>query len=325
MKTLAVSIPTYKRPELLHRCLEALAEQCRDHQVDIHVFDDSCCDINLPVLSDWCARFPGILVHYNPVNLGIDRNIDQCVSAPDADFVWIIGEDDLARSGAIGAILHVLDLRRPEYLFVNYQYISNDYKNLLHVAAVAVREGSWRAGEFLAAYGWATGFLGGNVVNKTRWDSLDRQFMGTYFNHVGKIFSGLAPLDTIEVISAPQVYNRAESLDSFTWLKDCFEVTAGFGQMIEKLILVRPEWNTDARLCLAKFQGNLDLRNLKSILMLRALGVYDLAKYRTYLSDQKLWPIYALLARIPVGVVKPFYTGYRVLKAWTGKQRTPPA
>jgi glycosyltransferase involved in cell wall biosynthesis len=318
MKPLAVAIPTYKRPELLRRCLEALGAQCARHDVDIHVYDDSCSDINKPVYDAMGALYPGLRVQYNPVNLGIDRNIDQCITAPDARYVWMIGEDDLAADGAIDALMERLKNSSPEYVFLNYQYISNDYRTLLHVAAPEAVDGPRSAGEFFANLGWATGFLGANVVNKSHWDATSTAYMGTYFNHVGKIFSELSPDGVVEVIARPMVYNRAESLESFTWIKDTFEVNSGFGDMVRALSRHCPAWAAQGALGLLRFEEKMDLRNFKALMVLRALGVYDLDKYRTYVSARPAWPVYAIIAVMPKSVMRFLYRGFKAMTTRRG-------
>lgn len=318
VQTLAIAIPSYKRPDLLARCLKALGAQCVRSAVPIYVFDDSCGDVNRQVYADFNARFPVLRVHYNPVNLGIDRNIDQCITAPDALYVWMIGEDDLAADGSVDALLARLRSSSPEYVFVNYQYISNDYRTLLHVAAPEAMDGARSAGEFFAALGWATGFLGANVVNKANWDPTSTAYIGTFFNHVGKIFSGLSPDGVVEVIARPMVYNRAESLESFSWIKDTFEVNAGFGNMVCKLSQNCPAWTAQAARCLTLFEQKMDLRNFKALMVLRALGVYDLEKYRTYVSARPAWPLYALIAVMPRPLMKMLYRWFRAVSTRRG-------
>ncbi len=314
MKTFAVSIPTFNRPQLLRRCLQALVTQCAQCSVDVYVFDDSCSDVNRPIYDEFCQNFPCLHVKFNSTNLGIDNNIDQCITEPAAQYVWVIGEDDLVCAGAIETLMKVLLVSKPDYVFVNYQYISNDYNTLLHVATEEAKSGASPAGRFFAEHGWATGFLGANVVNKARWDALSTDYMGTYFNHVGKIFSQLSPRDEIHVISEPLIFNRAESLDSFTWLNDCFEVNAGFGKMIHVLSGNCPEWAADAQDALVNFQRKIDLRNLKSVMVLRALGAYDSQKYKTYMRTLPLWPLYRLVAVMPVSLMRKLYAGYRAVK-----------
>lgn len=312
--TLAVSIPTYNRPELLRRCLLELAPQCDENGVLLHVFDDSCSPINQHVYSEISAKWACLRVILNDQNLGIDRNIDRCVSKPDADYVWVIGEDDLVVTGAVSAVLWRLKAR-PAYLFVNYRYISNDYSTLLHVAVPNAMDGSRRAGEFFAGSGWATGFLGANVIDRRRWQVEDQTFLDTYFNHVGKIFSQLRPDDPILVIAEPLVRNRAESLGSFTWINDAFEVNAGFRQMLELLILQDSQWAEAVTGAAKGFEDNIRFYNLKTMFVLRALGIYNMKKYREHLRGRPGHWAYACVALTPVMPLKALYRSFKWLRS----------
>ncbi len=312
--TLAVSIPTYKRPELLRRCLLELAPQCDEHGVSLHVFDDSCSSINQHVYEEISAKWNCLRVSLNDQNLGIDRNIDRCVSKPDAEYVWVIGEDDLVVAGAVSAVLRRLKTR-PAYLFVNYRYISNDYRRPLHVAVRDAIDGSLRADEFFAGAGWATGFLGANVVDRRRWQVEDQTFLGTYFNHVGKIFSQLLPDEPVLVIAEPLVLNRAESLGSFTWIKDAFEVNAGFGQMLELLLRQQPQWTEAVAGAARCFEDNIRFYNLKTMFVLRALGIFNLGKYREHLRGRPGHWAYLCVALTPVMPLKGIYRSFKWLRS----------
>lgn len=314
MKTLAVSIPTYKRPELLGRCLEALAKQCNPRGVEIHVFDDSCSKINFGIYENLGQIYPNIHIHLNQNNLGIDANIDQCISHPNTRFVWVIGEDDLVADGSIDLILKRLESVNPNYLFVNYQYISNDYKRKLEVALPEMPDGMCSAGAFFEKNGWATGFLGANIVNRKNWDLRNEDYLGTYFNHVGKIFSALDPRDEILVIKEPLIFNRAESLNSFTWLKECFEVMEGFGFMANSLGIKRPIWSDYAKKCLKNYNEKINFMNIKSLLVLRAYGVYDIKKYRKHIMEIKKSKIYLFISLLPIDILFISYNFYKKCK-----------
>jgi hypothetical protein len=168
------------------------------------------------------------------------------------------------------------------------------------------------AGDFLRLHGWAVGFLGANIINKSCWDISDTRYIGTYFSHVGKIFSQLKPNDKIYAISEELIYNRAESLDSFSWLKDCFEVNAGFGEMIKILSDHLPIWSADADKSLMCFEKKMNIKNTKSLLVLRAFGVYNYEKYRQYLQGESLYFVYAFVALLPVPLVSYAYKVFRL-------------
>ena len=314
MKALAVSIPTFKRPELLERCLEALAKQCITRGVEIYVFDDSCSDINRKVYEKLVPIYPNIQVNINARNFGIDKNIDQCITVPQSSYVWVIGEDDLVENGAIDLILERIESIHPEYMFVNYQYISNDYKRRLDVAIPEMIDQTYAAGVFFEKNGWATGFLGANIVNKKNWDSKCVDYLGTYFNHVGKIFSALDPSDEITAITKPIIFNRAESLNSFSWLHECFEVMEGFGFMTDSLGRSKPIWENYAKRCLVNYNNKINFMSYKSLLVLRAHGVYNIQKYQKHIAGLNKSKLYLLISILPINLLYKTYNIFKTFK-----------
>ena len=316
-KLLTVSVPSYKRPQHLKKCLLALAPQCMEASVLLNVYDDSCDDTNLDVYLELSKEFPCLTVKYNPKNLGIDNNIDQCISDPDTDYVWVIGEDDLVIDGAIDRIVTSLKSLRPICLVVNYQYTNDDYKTRNCIAITNLSDGYHPAGQFFSEYGWSTGFLGSIIVNRKYWDTDCKRFRGTYFNHVGKIFSEITPQDNILFISDPLVLNRAESLSSFTWVDDTFEVYDGFGRMTQLLSQGKPEWANQSRAAHGGFKRKFNFPNIKSVLYLRAVGIYNTKKYELYLNATRLAPVYAFIAIVPKNVLKFLYTLYKSYKKFS--------
>lgn len=124
----------------------------------------------------------------------------------------------------------------------------------------------------------------------------------------------MKPDDEICVVSDVLVYNRAESLDSFSWLKDCFEVNAGFGEMIKILSNHFPIWSVDAQKSSEHFEEKMNVKNIKSLLVLRALGVYNYEKYRLYLQGESLGLIYAFIAVLPISVMNYSYKIFRLIR-----------
>ena len=314
MPLLAIAFPTYKRPALLRKALTVAANQCRPLGIPIYVFDDSCSDVNSGVYDEVRTSAVELTVVRNVSNLGIDRNIHRCYSEPVADYVWVIGEDDLLRDGAVEEVLAALRRSRPVHLFTNYQYVSDDYQTPLHIAVPDILSGFMRADEFIARYGWACGFIGANVVCRERWDACADDYLGTYFNHVGRIVATLRPDESIEIIGDVCVYNRAEGLESFSWLKDCFNVTAGFSRMVSAVSAAHPEWAVAMMRCLREFTSRINLDRLRTLVVLRALGAYDWKKFHTYVARTWRWPLAGIVALLPVAPLSATYRAYRFFK-----------
>lgn len=311
MNKLSIAIPVYKRPNLLDKCLEALVSQCKSFSVPIYVYDDSCSNINEWVYSKYKKVYDKIYITHNELNIGIDYNINQCVNKSFSQYVWLVGEDDIVVDQSIVKILNVISTFSPKYIFTNYQYISNDYQYKLNVAVDIENIDKINANLFFQKYGWAVGFLGSNIINTDFWDTDDSKYLGTYFNHVGKIFSQLNLNDNIYVIDYPLIYNRAENLESFSWFQDCFEVTYGFKNMLDILSINQPEWKSAAIIAYQNFSKRINLNSSKTLLLLRAHKIYDLNKYRKYSFFYKKSLIKYLISVFPS---QPLYLLLKLIK-----------
>lgn len=116
MKKLAICIPNYNRPLMLHRLLMELSKQITDsalsNYIEICVNDD--CSIEKPhtVIDEIRARFSEVTLkfHVNEKNMGMDHNFLHSVLMSDAEFCWIIGNDDMPEPDALGKVLaHIND------------------------------------------------------------------------------------------------------------------------------------------------------------------------------------------------------------------------
>ena len=311
MNKLSVAIPVYKRPELLNKCLEALVNQCKLFSIPIYIYDDSCSMINNWVYSKYNEIYNNIFIINNQFNIGIDNNINQCVNKALTQYVWLVGEDDIIVENSISNLINVITEFSPKYIFTNYQYISNDYKNKLHIAVDLKNIEKINANEFFQKYGWAVGFLGSNIINTDFWDKEDTKYLGTYFNHVGKIFSKLNINDNVYIIENPSIYNRAENLESFSWFKDCFEVTYGFKKLLEILSINHPEWKNSSLIAYQNFSKRINLNSNKTLLLLRAHNIYDLKKYSIFYNKSLLKYLISIFPSKPLLFLLKLYKYFK--------------
>jgi succinoglycan biosynthesis protein ExoM len=120
--TVTVCIPTFRRPGMLLRCLDALARQTRDgFGVDVVVVDNDAAHSARPAVADWAKR-NAVVVHYVSEvrqNIALARNA--AVAAATGQFVAFIDDDEFAdpdwlrrmlacceRNGAAGVLGPVL-------------------------------------------------------------------------------------------------------------------------------------------------------------------------------------------------------------------------
>jgi len=163
---LAICIPTYRRPGRLARLLEALAAELEGaEQLPVLVSDNCSGDETEATLA--AARRPGLRTHRQPRNLGPNENIRWLLrNAPDADYVWCIGDDDAPAPGAVAEILALLAAERPAWLHLPHRWIEPDGRVKDASPVPASLETFATAKELYTAYGHWLSFMSANVVRR---------------------------------------------------------------------------------------------------------------------------------------------------------------
>jgi glycosyltransferase involved in cell wall biosynthesis len=287
---LTITIPTYKRPELLHKNLVHIFEQAAAHEdVSVLVLDDSDGSANAPWIARVRAQFPQARLDYvvNERNLGIDENIKNCILSARSEYVWLLGEDDLLTAGALDKVRTALLAERPGFLFANYIYCDDAHARTAESPVLPGGQGysviAFDA--FAAANVWALGFIGGCVLRATDWKAQDvAKFTGSYYSHVGGIIDASVGRDIV-VMRDVLVLNRAEDVNTFTWSKSTFDVYFSFYDVLRKSRL-----SADPTLlarCESAAAHLFKVYSLPWLAAKRADGVYDSAAYGTYYAGAR--------------------------------------
>src|SRR4051812_48990603 len=111
--SLAILVPTYCRADDVEHLLRRLAAEprVRDGDVPIVVSDNASTDATPDTLRRLQAELAGVdlRVHRQTENLGAVRNVAWLVhNAPEADYAWVIGDDDVPVAGAVQTVLEIL-------------------------------------------------------------------------------------------------------------------------------------------------------------------------------------------------------------------------
>jgi glycosyltransferase involved in cell wall biosynthesis len=120
---LSICIFTYNRADLLESALGSLVAQVKalGDEVELIVSDNCSLDNTREIVEQMSQRCP-IRYHRNDENIGAVRNARQSVEKlARGEFCWLLGDDELVRKGAVGAIVRALKTH-PEldYFYVNY-------------------------------------------------------------------------------------------------------------------------------------------------------------------------------------------------------------
>lgn len=324
---LGISIPAYKRPELLLECLRSIVLSAGKNNVPIFISDDSTDDTNIPVIREVQVEYPWIIHHRNSQNLGIDRNIAKAVDICTCKYAWLMGEDDRLLPEALSKVLDALNSSQGiPFLFVNYASVDKGMHIILKDRAIPVQEDCiMPAPDFLRRFGWAAGFLGACVIRKEYWEGLDReQYYGTFFAHIGTIFQFLAGHE-VYVLADPVTLNRSGSPETFTWVEQTFPVLDGWSRTMDQLERYYGKGVCDeAKKGFVRAHG---LDSLYFLLYLRAGNSYNWTIYKNVVRKRypNMWKrigaaLIAVLPRFSLRVAASLLNLFRGIRHGTVKQ-----
>lgn len=316
---LAFCIPTYKRPALLKKCVESIIQDGAVHDIHIYIADDSGDDTNDEVMAHLMRVYPHITYTRNSSNLGIDKNIQYVVSMCETRYAWLIGEDDIVFPGAIARALTVIAESNAKFIYSNYIYVSNDHSNCTGKPEQVTHANSIIAHEFFEKHLWKIGFIGACIINRSSWDFVSGDdYIGTYFAHVGRIFSAIEPTDQLGVISEANVGNRAENTDSFTWSKNYYDVFFGYEEMLRIVARTKTTFSPYIGQAIALSRKHFKYKTIRSALIKKAKGIYTREVYKQYFASEALF-MRCLYYSIAVSPNTPFSLGMSLLKRLLNK------
>lgn len=174
---LTIAIPTYNRAPHLRHLLAVLAEELRGvSDVELLISDNASTDDTLAVIREYQSRL-NIEVISNQTNLGAEPNVAQVFERARTEYVWVFGDDDAPKVGAVAALLGILKRESPDLVAIPSKWlpdirifadepIEDDHYLILDSFSFARR------------VNWWVSFLSGVVVNKQRfYEKFDHDYV----------------------------------------------------------------------------------------------------------------------------------------------------
>jgi glycosyltransferase involved in cell wall biosynthesis len=319
MKTLAICIPTFKRPDLLKRCILSAIDSAGSCPIRIFVADDSVDETNAFVREEITKAYSFIHWHSNVKNLGIDNNIQHVVDLCDCDFAWLIGEDDVFMLDAVLKMYELVQTVKGPFILANYAFVNEDPTHIISIALTDKFDSIKLLDEFLPNFLWTVGFIGACVINREAWGRTDpRPYDGTYFTHVGRIVELLAPHGSVHLVSKCCVANRVEGSDIFTWKRDSYGVFFGFIRMCDIVSVRIPRLASSMTVAGESFERRYRWLSLRLAMRLRSEAAFDYLQFKKYLLPSRLNPlkkfILLFISLAPSSVFRPMVRFYRMLR-----------
>jgi glycosyltransferase involved in cell wall biosynthesis len=148
---LTIAIPTYNRAIYLDICLRRISEELdslSEHAqslIKIYISNNASTDHTDEIVSKYklikAGKFEFVR---NEINIGGDRNVEQCYMSATSTYVWVLGDDDVILTGGLTRVLDVLRRQDVDILSIGCKgYVNNHnekpntvkqrIKNSLHV------------------------------------------------------------------------------------------------------------------------------------------------------------------------------------------------
>lgn len=157
---LSICIPTWNRSKILSISLTSFREQLTSidsSEIEIFVSDNASDDDTPQVVQSFIDQGLPITYNRNPENVGASGNFIKCMQWASGKYIWLLGDDDLLKDGAISYILDLI--RNGDYGLIHLSVLKNK-NNLPETQEYSDCDDFWKAVSF-----WVT-FMSGSIFLK---------------------------------------------------------------------------------------------------------------------------------------------------------------
>jgi abequosyltransferase len=276
---LSICMATYNRARFIGSTLDSILDQMQPG-VELLVVDGASPDNTRDVMADYVRRHPDIRYYREEVNSGVDGDYDKAVSYAHGEYCWLMTDDDLLKPGAVQVVLNAIQ-SDPDLVVLNSEVRNADFSAVLTPRFIQLEnDKSYRANDVDALFSETAGalsFIGCVVIRRAAWLARVRErYLGSLFIHVGVIFQ-VPALDDVRVVAEPLIsirYGNAmwTSRGFEIWMFKWPDLLWSFTQIAEHsrgAVSVREPW-----------------RQLRKLLLYRAIGGYDRAEYRRSIESR---------------------------------------
>ena len=195
---LTIAIPTYNRAVYLRELLEILLPQLAGvADVELIVCNNAATDDTADVVAEMLPAGPQFRSIVNPENIGSDANFVRCFREARGKYLWLCGDDDILRPGAIDCVMGHLRSAEFDLVYVEPEGFFHDWRSehtpdplgRSHTVLTSARSMCLTLGTMCA-------FVTATIINRDRalevMEEQPEAFIGTAIVHLSWIFPVLA-------------------------------------------------------------------------------------------------------------------------------------
>lgn len=187
---ISIGIPTYNGAARIGKTLDSILDQLTPElaaSIEVVISDNASSDDTASVISSYVARFPcAIVYHKNDANIGYDRNVNALFVHAVGQYVWLLADDDVLKSGAIYQVLTTFSRHNDlKIMQLNFQSYDAEMKQVVHEIKLYENLLCEDAETFLSNSAGRYGQVSTLIFERQAWNQAGvKQAYGTNYIHV---------------------------------------------------------------------------------------------------------------------------------------------
>jgi abequosyltransferase len=219
---LTIVVPTYNRADCLSALLTALEHELAGLQgrVAVVIGDNASTDRTPQLAHQFSLQWADTRVLRHPTNLGAEENFCRCVEQVESPYFWIVGDDDLPRSGIVKALLALLDDVAPDMVYLSSKWsprldVDARGEPVTSLNAALVDQGAFAR----RVHVWTT-FISSSVVRREFAPNAQlRRFSDTGLVHLGWVFAAIGQGRRFVYVKTPGILATLGNSGGYAILK----------------------------------------------------------------------------------------------------------
>ena len=208
-KLLTIAIPVYNGSSTLSETIESVISQ--NENINILISDNASTDATSTIANEYAAKYDNVYYSRNEENVGYDRNFEICFQKSNTDFVWLLGDDDIVRPGAIKKVLETLEqYGNLGFIYVNYAMVNRQTNEVTKDRDLLIYQDTYiSAGEgCFDLLGEYPNFISTLIFRRDTWNAVDKQkYFGSLYVQYAVFLAVTWKYDAY-IISEPFIENK---------------------------------------------------------------------------------------------------------------------